>query len=250
MVAMLSGGRPTDLIQSVSRALRILEEVGESAGGLNVKQIARQCGIALPTTYHLVRTLTYEGYLVRRDNGNYTLGLAIASRFRDLLASMERPPHVHDVLKQISEATGLTAYFAQLVDGRVVLTDLYEGPHSPHLEDLVVGFDEGAHATALGKALLSTMPARSRRDYFKEQGLRPFTGNTLTDEDTINHELAVSARSNLFTEQEQYRDEVCCAAVVVGGRQGAIGVSVPAEAWSRVSQALVRQLCVRAGDLG
>src|SRR5207245_7457228 len=89
IVAMLSGGRPTDLIQSVSRALRILEEVGESPGGLNVKQIARQCGIALPTTYHLVRTLTYEGYLVRRDNGNYTLGLAIASRFRDLLASME-----------------------------------------------------------------------------------------------------------------------------------------------------------------
>jgi DNA-binding IclR family transcriptional regulator len=93
------------------------------------------------------------------------------------------------------------------------------------------------------------MPARSRRDYFKEQGLRPFTGNTLTDEDTINHELALSARSGLFTEQEQYRQEVCCAAVVVGGGQGTIGVSVPAESWSRVSAALGRQLCVRAGDL-
>jgi DNA-binding IclR family transcriptional regulator len=251
MVAMLAGGRPTDLIQSVSRALRILEEVGDTPAGLNVKQIARQCGIALPTTYHLVRTLTYEGYLVRRDHGNYTLGLAIASRFRDLLASMERPPHVHDVLKQISEATGLTAYFAQLVDGRVVLTDLYEGPHSPHLEDLVVGFDEGAHATALGKALLSTLPVRSRHDYFREQGLRPFTGNTLVDEDTLNHELAVSARSGLFTEQEQYRNEVCCAAVVVGGpRPGTVGVSVPAGAWARLSRGLAHQLSVRAGDLG
>jgi DNA-binding IclR family transcriptional regulator len=243
--------RPTDLIQSVSRALRILEEVGEHPAGLNAKQIALQCQLALPTTYHLVRTLTYEGYLVRRPSGNYGLGLEIASRFRDLLASMERPPHVHDVLKHLSETTGHTAYFAQLVDGRVVLTDLFEGPQSPHLEDLVVGFDEGAHATALGKALLSTLPVRNRRSYLAEQGMRPFTGNTVTDEDRLNHELAVSAQTGMFTEQEQYRPEVCCAAVLIdGGRTGAIGVSSSAGRWPRLNRALVAQLTTRASDLG
>jgi DNA-binding IclR family transcriptional regulator len=246
---MLSG-RPTDLIQSVSRALRILEVVGDNPGGLNAKQIARRCEIALPTVYHLVRTLTYEGYLVRRSNGQYGLGLEIASRFRDLLASMERPPHVHDVLKQLSETTGHTAYFAQLVDGRVVLTDLFEGPQSPHLEDLVVGFDEGAHATALGKALLSTVPVPTRKAYLQELGLRPFTGNTVTDEDQLNHELARSARTGMFTEQEQYRPEVCCAAVLVGrDRTGAIGLSIGADRWTRVSPVITRQLAVRAADL-
>ncbi len=243
-------GRPTDLIQSVSRALRILEVVGESPAGLNAKQIALRCEIALPTAYHLVRTLSYEGYLVRRANGSYGLGLEIASRFRDLLASMERPPHVHDVLKQIAEATGHTAYFAQLVDGRVMLTDLFEGPQSPHLEDLVVGFDEGAHATALGKALLSTVPVSRRKAYFQEQGLRPFTGHTVTDEHQLNHELAASARRGMFTEQEQYRPEVCCAAVLVGrDRTSAIGLSVGADRWSRVSPVVTRQLAVRAADL-
>src|SRR2546423_783368 len=69
---MLSG-RPTDLIQSVSRALRILEEVGDSPEGLNAKQIAHRCDIALPTTYHLVRTLTYEGQLSHE--------IAISARF-------------------------------------------------------------------------------------------------------------------------------------------------------------------------
>jgi DNA-binding IclR family transcriptional regulator len=43
------GGKPTDLIQSVSRALRILEVVGDDPAGLNAKQIAQQCGLALPT---------------------------------------------------------------------------------------------------------------------------------------------------------------------------------------------------------
>ena len=245
---MLSG-RPTDLIQSVSRALRILEEVGDCAEGLNAKQIAHRCDIALPTTYHLVRTLTYEGYLVRRSNGQYGLGMEIASRFRDLLASMQRPPNIHEVLRQLAEVTGHTAYFAQLVDGRVVLTDLVEGPHSPHLEDLVVGFDEGAHATALGKALLSTMAPSQRKAVLAEQGLRPFTSNTITDQGQLSHEITISARSGVFTEQEQYRPEVCCAAVLLEAGRGAIGVSSSAERWPQLSRALVAQLTTRATDL-
>lgn len=247
---MLSG-RPTDLIQSVSRALRILEEVGDSPEGLNAKQIAHRCDIALPTTYHLVRTLAYEGYLVRRSNGVYGLGMEIASRFRDLVASMGRPPQIHEVLRQLAEVTGHTAYFAQLVDGRVVLTDLVEGPHSPHLEDLVVGWDEGAHATALGKALLSTIPVTQRRALLEEQGLRPFTSNTITDEGQLLHEISLSARAGVFTEEEQYRPEVCCAAVLIDqGRQGAIGLSSEAGRWPQLGRALVQQLATRAGDLG
>src|SRR3954452_3598321 len=246
----MMSGRPTDLIQSVSRALRILEEVGDSPQGLNAKQIAHRCDIALPTTYHLVRTLAYEGYLVRRNNGVYALGMEIASRFRDLVASLRRPPQVHDVLRQLAEVTGHTAYFAQLVDVHVVLTDLVEGPHSPHLEDLVVGFDEGAHATALGKALLSTIPVTQRKALLEAQGLRPFTSNTITNEGQLHHEIAISARSGIFTEEEQYRPEVCCTAVLIGpGGQGAIGLSSATDRWGQLSRALVAQLTTRAGDL-
>ena len=243
------GGKPTDLIQSVSRALRILEVVGDHPAGLNAKQIAQQCGLALPTAYHLLRTLCYEGYAVRRPNGQYGLGLKVADRFRDLMASMDRPPQIHEVLRHLAETTGHTAYFAQLIEGHIVLTDLFEGPHSPHLEDLVVGWDDGAHATALGKALLWAIPAIERRSYLKEQGLRQFTPHTVTDAERLNHELALSSRTGVFTEQEQYRPEVCCAAVVVGNRQGTIGVSVPAGRWERTSPTLMRHLALRAADL-
>ena len=243
------GGRPTDLIQSVSRALRILEVVGDNPAGLNAKQIAKKCDLALPTAYHLLRTLCYEGYAVRRPNGQYGLGLKVADRFRDLMASMERPPQVHDVLRQLAEITGHTAYYAQVIEGHIVLTDLVEGPHSPHLEDLVVGWDDGAHATALGKALLWAIPPTARRSYLKEMGLRQFTPNTITDAERLNHELAVSGRVGMFTEQEQYRRDVCCAAVVTGDRRGTIGMSVPAERWDKTSPRIMRMLALRSSDL-
>ena len=66
-------GRPDDFVQSVGRAMRVLEVVGREPG-LPVKAIARKCALNISTSYHLVRTLAYEGYLVRLPNGTYVIG--------------------------------------------------------------------------------------------------------------------------------------------------------------------------------
>ena len=75
---------PGDLIRSVSRALRIMEEVSRSPRPLPVKVIARRCQLHLSTAYHLVRTLCYEGYLVRaagrRLRGRFRRGRALPRR--------------------------------------------------------------------------------------------------------------------------------------------------------------------------
>lgn len=68
---------PGDLVRSVSRALRVLEVVSQSAQPLPVKVIARRTGLHLSTTYHLARTLAYEGYLRRDEAGCYQLGDAL-----------------------------------------------------------------------------------------------------------------------------------------------------------------------------
>jgi DNA-binding IclR family transcriptional regulator len=89
-----------------------------------------------------------------------------------------------------------------------------------------------------------------RKALLEEQGLRPFTSNTITDEGQLHHEIAVSARTGVFTEEEQYRPEVCCAAVLIDqGRQGSIGLSSSTGRWPRLSRALVQQLATRATDL-
>src|SRR5436305_9360712 len=82
---------PSDLIRSVSRALRVLEAVGQSERGLTVKQIARRCQLTVATTYHLVRTLAYEGYVIRREDGTYVVGLEVADRFRELVVAFRGP---------------------------------------------------------------------------------------------------------------------------------------------------------------
>ena len=107
--------------------------------GLPVTAIARKCGLNISTSYHLVRTLAYEGYLVRLPNGTYVIGESVARRFRDLVTSLERPPEASVVLRQLSERVGLSSYLGLLQDERVTVVEVAEAVGSPYLEDFEVG---------------------------------------------------------------------------------------------------------------
>ncbi|HEY3261430.1 MAG TPA: IclR family transcriptional regulator C-terminal domain-containing protein [Pseudonocardiaceae bacterium] len=206
---------PSDLVRSVSRAFRVLEEVGASRSPLTVKAIARRCGLNLSTAYHLVRTLTYEGYLTRGPDGRYVLGASVASRFHDLLGSLRQPPEVHEVLRHLSAVTRRTAYLGRFVSGRIMITDLVEGPESPYLEDLEVGLDVAAHATVIGKALLAALSARQRAEYLAEQGMRRFTARTTVDADELEAELATVRAGRPVLEHGQFREGVSCVGTLI-----------------------------------
>lgn len=214
-------GRPDDFVQSVGRAVRLLEVVGQHPG-LPVKTIARRSGLNVSTTYHLVRTLAYEGYLLRLPDGTYTIGDAVARRFHDLLRSLGKPPVSSVVLQHLADRTGLSAYLGCLTDGRLTVVEVVEGPGSPYLEDFESGLDVSAHATALGKALLSDLSRRERRGYLAGQGMRRFTAHTRTDLQALEGDLARVRPREPVTEHGEFRNGVTCAAALVPrrGEQG------------------------------
>ena len=128
--------------------------------GLTVKQIARRCELTVATTYHLVRTLAYEGYVIRREDGTYIVGLEIADRYRELVTAFRGPRRSARCCAGPPSTPATATTWRGFVGGRVAITAVGRGARSPYLEDLVPGFDDGAHATALGKALLATLTRR------------------------------------------------------------------------------------------
>jgi DNA-binding IclR family transcriptional regulator len=206
---------PSDLIRSVSRALRVLEAVGQSPRGLTVKQIARRCDFTVATTYHLVRTLAYEGYVIRRENGTYVVGLEIADRYRELVLAFRGPSAVTDRLRRAAAETGYSHYLGRFIGGRIAVTAAAEGPRTPQLDELVPGYDDAAHATALGKALLATMSADQRWRFLKEYGMRAYTSATLTSPEALDSDLAAGDRRGMQIEIGQFRQGLACAAVMV-----------------------------------
>jgi len=225
---------PADLIRSVSRALRVLESVGGTPRGLTVKQIARRCELTVATTYHLVRTLAYEGYVTRRDDGTYGIGLEVSDRYRELVDAFRAPAAVADRLRRASLESGYTHYIGRFINGRIALTTVAEGPRSPIVEEFVPGFDDGAHAIALGKVLLSTLRPEERIRYVKENGMRAYTRATLDSPEALETDLAAGERRGMQLELGQYRTGVGSAAVMIitdrdPERRMALGVSTPVD---------------------
>ena len=111
--------KPSDCVQSVARATRILEIAGKP-GGVTVKELAEQLGMKVASVYHLVHTLMWEGYLRRLPHWRYGLGLEVAERFNDLQVSLRSPMGARQVLRWAAARTKRTHLLAKFVDGQIV----------------------------------------------------------------------------------------------------------------------------------
>ena len=66
------------IIQSVDRALQLLETVGESVKPVSLGELTSVLGIDRSSVFRLAQTLRRRGYLIQlRDSKHYTLGSAI-----------------------------------------------------------------------------------------------------------------------------------------------------------------------------
>jgi IclR family acetate operon transcriptional repressor len=197
------------LIQSVQRALRLLEVLAEHGGRARAKELARASGLPLATTYHLLRTCAHEGWLQRLDDGSYVLGHRIDVVRRHGAAArglaLARP-----ALEWLRDQLSGAVYVARYVDGEIVVTEIVDSPRAPRI-DLWVGVHDAGHATALGKCILGQLPPADRADYLGRHPLHDLTPRTVVD----RHRLRLPAPGEVAVDDGEYAVGVCCLAAAV-----------------------------------
>jgi DNA-binding IclR family transcriptional regulator len=235
------------LIQSLQRGLRLMEVVGQR-GRVHAKGLANATGIALPTTYHLLRTLVHEGYLVRVDDGSYVLGDQL-----EQVAAQGRParavPKVRELLRRAVADLGASAYLGAYVDGQVILVEQVESQRSPRL-GLWPGAAVPGHATALGKCILANLDTEARRRYLDRQPLASLTNRTVIDRRYLEDQL--DSITDFAMERQEFRYGVACVAAPVRTPTmlGALGLAVPTERLARLRARRERvvELATELGD--
>ncbi|MER8024112.1 IclR family transcriptional regulator [Glutamicibacter protophormiae] len=235
--------QPT-LIGSVQKALRLLEAVASSSTIVPAKKLARLTDLPLPTTYHLLRTLEFEGYLCKVDGG-YLLGTAAVARTRP--ARQELLARVRPVLRSLSEELGGATYLAAFEEGEIRLVAIAEESEAQRV-DLWVGVHESAHATAFGKAILAGMDPAQRDDYLSRHDLYDLTPHTITSKADLARSLASGV--TVWSDAEEYLLGVSCLAVPIPCEDllGAVAVSLPSR--RAVAESDVQSLQRAARRLG
>ncbi|MFF0746816.1 IclR family transcriptional regulator [Streptomyces sp. NPDC004111] len=227
------------LIGSVQRALRLLEAVSDHPDGAPAKQLAREAGLQLPTAYHLLRTLTHEGYL-RREQGVFVLGAA-ASRLGRGGSGQLRREVVVETMERWRDTLGVAVYFAVYREGEIELAALAESTENPAVEEWA-DFRETAHAHVIGQCLLSQLDTRSRVDHLDRHPVEAITPFTVTDDATLLERLSTVERMQTMWESEEYALGTVCAGIplTIGQTAAVMAISVPLAHEARLGPAIER----------
>ena len=209
------------LISSVQRALHLLDAVGRRDRPVSAKALARETEIALPTTYHLLRTLVHEGYLDRID-GCYVLGQQVGG----LIRGIDQPTlRARSTLTGLSDVLSGATYLAVYRAGEIELVDIVDSPAHPRV-DLWVGLHDAGHATALGKAILTVLPEDLREDYLSRHELADLTPHTVTDPRVLRRQLGV--HRGMAVDTGEYQLGVTCVSAAIRTDDGVAAVAVSA----------------------
>jgi len=177
-----------NLIQSVERALNILESVRDCKTPIRAIEIARAVGLSSAAANNIVRTLFIRGYLDQNENGRYVLGgqaylLGTAADAWSDLRSAAREPMV-----RLSHATNSLCFLGVEYHQQIIAVNIAEsaGPIIvPRNQDWLDQF----HCTAAGKVLLTGMSPGKYAEFKASSQLRKLTGKTICDWEVLEKDL-------------------------------------------------------------
>lgn len=210
-------------VQSVTRAFAILEILGRHDGQATLSQLAQDMGLPLPTVHRLLQTLVTLGHARQMPSRSYALGpglIRLGDQASKLLAAWAKP-----ALEELEHAAQETANLAILDGDRVAYVAQVPSRHQMRMFT-EVGRRVLAHATGVGKALLSQLPDDEVRTILRRTGMPRFTATTHTTEESLLTDLdAIRVRGYAIDEGEQ-EVGVRCFAVPVTGAATPTAVSV------------------------
>ncbi len=219
-------------VKSADRTLELLELFAGEADGLSLADVSTRTGWPKSSTLALLRTLHRRDYLdVTGADGKYRLGPRVASLGSAYLGNLSLAREGADVVREVSRACDETVHLAVLRGRDVLYVAKEEGGGSMRMVS-TVGRMIPAHATGVGKMLLSSLPrAEIDRLYPPGEDLPRLTERTVTDRGAFLHTLAWARQHGYVTDSGESTLGVECIAAPVIGHDGttiaAMSVSVP-----------------------
>jgi IclR family acetate operon transcriptional repressor len=219
-------------IQSVQRALHILDVIAASGGEATLTDISRHTGLKVSTCHHLLATLIEAGYATRRRGTRaYVLGSKILALSTECLKQVNLPQRAQRVIDGLNARTREAVQLAVLQGDDLVTVMRKETLHAVRVDAGAVGKTCAAHATATGKAILAWLPDLELRRLIDARPLIAFTPHTITDFPRLVEELRLVRRLGFAMDREEFQLGVCCIGAAIrtpsGTVIGSISVSSP-----------------------
>lgn len=241
--------KPTAPYHPAQDALRVLETVTRHSTGATGTELARRTGLDRERLTPLLRMLCREGYIERpahdrpahdtdRTDGVYVAGEALARLGAAHGSEQALREKLQRTLDRLRDSVGAAVYISRYVDGEVSVTQYADSPATPKVNEWV-DFRVSAHATAVGKSLLTQLDHAGRRDHLARHRMARLTSRTITSDTLLLSRLESQPPTVPVLDLQEYAVGTVCAAVPItaGSSVGCLALSLPVEHAHRLRRA-------------
>lgn len=221
----------TQGVQSVERAITLLELLGQSDHHLGITDIAERSKLPIATVHRLLTTLVKLGYVEQNaESLKYTLGIRLLHLRGAVIGQVKLGVEAMPVMKMLMKRVNETVHLAVLSEGEIMYIDRVEGLQTQGMYTRI-GKRAYAHCTALGKVMLAYMPDNAWHDVVARHGLPRLSPTTITTEDGLVAELVRIRQRGYAIDEGETGEKVRCIAAPIRNYRGdviaAMSVSAP-----------------------
>lgn len=224
---------------SVQSGLAIVQCFTSDTHALGIADLADMLGLSRATTHRYAVTLVALGVLDQTRTRKYLLAPNAAAAGMAVLGEIALRSRCEPVLRKLRDQSRHTVSLAVLDGARVTyvrrLRAHLRGQYEADL-DLRAGAHLPVHCTALGKAMLVSLPEEERRDLLSAIALTRHGPNTIVTKKGLREEMERVQEDGVAFSDEELAPGVRSIAAAVndtaGGRHLAVDVTAPARTHS------------------
>jgi DNA-binding IclR family transcriptional regulator len=216
-----------DEVQSVARALDLLEVFLTENEDLTLTKASSALGMNKATAHRILNTLESRGYVQRSpDQRKYSLGVKVfelGSRFQNQMdIRRAATPEMTSLVQQTGEAA-----FLCVRDGdHALCLERVEGRHRVRIFALGVGERQPLHAGAAPRALLFGMSDQEIRAYATRTKLPNLTERTLTSYEELRADAHLTSQRGYVVSYEDACPGIAAVGSPVFNQKGQVIASI------------------------
>lgn len=242
------------LIQSIERAIKIIDCFDALKTELSLKEISEMVGLNSSTVHGILNTLYTYSYIDKNaETSKYRLGLKFLFKANLIAENLDLKEIGHAYIKAITEKYQETTNLCYYRNEEIYCIDTVWSPLSYLIVSSKVGFGLPIHSTASGKLILANLPEAELKRFLARYTLSKLTDNTITDSAQLLEKLQEIRQLGYSTENEEVELGVYSIAAPVRNHNGqvfgTISISGPVHRIREHESAIKNDLLKAAADI-
>ena len=220
-------------VQSVERALMIIEVLAEKGSSMSLTQISQQLGWPKSTIHGLLSTLRDYDYITQsEEDGRYWFGARLFELGNQVARSWDIRDAALPAMKRLNGEFGETVHLGMEDKGEVLYLEKIEA------DDLVsimsdVGVRLPMHCSGLGKVLLAQKSKAELHHFVNTKGLPAFTARTITSLPKLEQELERIRSQGYAVDDGEIMEGLRCVAAPIADLNGRVRYAISVSGQNR-----------------